>query len=276
MRKLIVFALMLSACQGSFTTEELHSNLNNADSIVGGTVVSPLDPLNQKAFSLRVLSNPKTVQEGDATTTLYSVSQCTASALSPRLILTAAHCVSSKATVHRIELPTADGKKAIYNVAKAIAHPDYAKNGLSDLALMLLEVSLPETIEVLSLPSKDMVLNLKTIQAAGFGRMDGRKTVPGGIGILRVVNLDVINYSPQAPVFFVDQTAGKGICQGDSGGPAMVNINGKTHVVGVVSKTRYTPSPDGNHDYCNFRGQYVNVSVFLDWIHTTAAQLSQQ
>ncbi|WP_415064132.1 S1 family peptidase [Bdellovibrio sp.] len=276
MRKLIVFALMLSACQGSFTSDPSNTLLQEADSIVGGVTVSPESPLNQKAFSLRVLSNPKTVQEGDATTTYYSVSQCTASALTPRIILTAAHCVSSSATVHRIELPTADGKKAIYKVAKAIANPDYAKDGVSDLALMLLEISLPENIETLSLPPRDVDLDLKKITAAGFGRVDGRKSVPGNLGILRTVELDVVSYSKTSATFHVDQTAGKGICQGDSGGPAMIDINGKTVVVGVVSKTRYTPSPDGDHDYCNFRGQYVNVQKYLDWIFATATQLAKE
>ncbi|WP_374075598.1 trypsin-like serine protease [Bdellovibrio bacteriovorus] len=274
MRKLIVFALMLSACEGSFAPKASLS-VSNADSIIGGTEVSYADPVTQKVLSFKVLWDKKEVETENAIETTWKASQCTASAIAPRIILTAAHCISKIAEINRIEIPTEEGGEEHFNVIKTVVHPDYEKDKTSDLALLHLELALPERVQILSLPTKENPLTLTEVQAAGFGKISGRKDNPAGVGVLRKVDLTVVDFKLDAQIFSVDQTTGKGVCQGDSGGPAMVDVNHETYVVGVVSKTRYIPDENGNaEDICSYRGQYVNVQHYLDWIVPEMEKLS--
>ncbi|WII72410.1 trypsin-like serine protease [Bdellovibrio sp. 22V] len=275
MRKLLVLALMLTACQGSQEVSEI-SPLNDATQVIGGTDVPLEDSLTRTALSLKVLFDPVVKETEEGTLTTYRASQCTASALGPRLILTAAHCVSKTAEIHKIELNTPEGEVEI-EAENFVAHPDYnAENKVPDLALILLKEDLPLDVQIVQLPPPVVALNLTSIQAAGFGRMEGKRSLPGKTGVLRATNLNVLNYAPTSPFFQVDQTQGRGVCQGDSGGPALTTLDGKLSVVGVVSKTRYVPvaEGDGEQDYCNYRGEYVNVQFYLDWLVPAMKTLS--
>ena len=76
----------------------------------------------------------------------------------------------------------------------------------------------------------------------------------------------------QRPTFTVEQSLGKGICQGDSGGPGMFEIEGKTYIVGIVSSVIYRET-SSTADRCRFKGQYINVQYYLDWIAQESAKL---
>lgn|GEM_PF-1124894 len=274
MKKWIILALFLSACNGSNPQNVMETS--GSPSIVGGTVVPYGDAITRKALSLRVLHERMEIpKENNTVEVAWKASQCTASAIAPRIILTAAHCVSKTAEIHRIEIADAEGKKQYFKVLKYSVHPDYEKDKNADVALMLLEVALPETIETLLLPPpKDQPLTFSTVKAAGFGRISGKPGQNEGLGILRTVDLNVLSYDVNEPLFVVDQGQGKGVCQGDSGGPAMIDINGQTYVVGVVSKTRFIPTEAGGDDVCAHEGVYANVQHFLDWIVPEMKKLS--
>lgn len=275
MRNLLVLALLLlSACEGS-NSRNMVLSADKSDSIVGGREVPYADPITQKVLNFKVLYDRQEVTTENTIEITWKAFQCTAAAIAPRIVLTAAHCLSEVADINRIELPTADGKTEYFKVIKVVPHPDYAKDKTSDLALLHLELALPEQVEILALPSKENPLNLTTIKAAGFGRTSGRKDVAADGGTLRTVDLNVVNFKASEQTFYVDQTAGKGVCQGDSGGPAMLDIGVSTYLVGVVSKTRFIPDANGNApDICNYRGEYVNVQHYLDWIVPEMEKLS--
>lgn len=277
MKKWILLSLLLGACQNNTLSERIASPEQFNDAIVGGIEVPATDPLAFKALSLKVLSDPVEVRKTDAVHITYKAAQCTASAIAPRILLTAAHCISPKATLYRLEVPTGNGKVSIYKGIKAVIHPNYPERKDADLAMILLEVALPENIQIMKLPAIDKDLNLTTLIAAGFGRVNGKQSAPGFPGKLRATNLNVVEYSPTEATFETDQTNGKGICQGDSGGPGMLDIQGQTYVVGVVARTSYEPSADGDHDFCNHRGIYINVQFFMkDWILPTMTNLSKE
>lgn len=277
MRTLLLLALLLSACQGNYSANELAPEIISRDAIVGGVEVPPTDLMAYKSLSLKVLSQPVVARNEDAVETTFQISQCTAFAVAPRIILTAAHCVSAAAHEYRLEVPNKDGAVTIRKGLKAQIHPAYVTDHDADLALILLDVALPEEVQIMKLPTKNQPLNLTVITAAGFGRMNGKRSLPGGTGKLRHVDLDVIGYSPASPTFRTDQRFGKGVCQGDSGGPGMIDILGVTYAVGVVARSSYFPAADGDPDYCNYRGIYVNVQYFVDdWILPTMALLSQE
>ncbi|KYG70440.1 hypothetical protein AZI85_00350 [Bdellovibrio bacteriovorus] len=273
MRKWLVLPFLLSACQSDVQTSPAEITQVDSPAIVGGTEVAREDAMTRKALHLRSLYNKQVKDDGNKITTSYKVQECTAAAISPRIILTAAHCIVENANVVRIELPIED-KKALFNVIKIVRHPDYPKEDTADLAMMLLEISLPEDVTIMTLPEAKKSLELKNVTAAGFGRTNGKKSLPGNAGILRTANLEITSYDPNLPTFEVDQTKGKGVCQGDSGGPAMLTAGEDTMVVGVVSKSLIPQTEDPDPDWCNYRGQYINVQYHMDWIQKTLNALS--
>lgn len=271
-KRILSLSLFLVACQGSpsLFSEVPPSQLQ--DSIVGGQEVSKTDPLRFKVLLLQGLYDKVVTRKGNSLLTKWSTTQCTTSAISKRLLITAAHCIETKAEVLRIEIPSADKESTFINAVKVVTHPDYPKNANADLALILLESELPQQIEILQLPSEELELNPTDVIAAGFGRDNGREDLPGNSGILRTVGLRSSDFNIQRPTFTVEQSLGKGVCQGDSGGPGMFEIEGKTYIVGIVSSVIYRET-SSTKDRCRFKGQYINVQYYLDWIAQESAKL---
>ncbi len=262
MKKLIVLPLLfLAACQGSNNVHEVTASTDDTH-VVGGLGVPYANELTNKALSLRV--GYKNKDNSD-----FTVYQCTASALSRKVILTAAHCLGSSADYTQIELRDSNGTIIPVKVVKAYIHPGYEKDKDDDLSLMVLQKELPLNVYILHLPNVLLGEELKQVQVAGYGRKTGVRGQPGDLGVLRATNLNVLNFDFNKKIFSVDQTQGKGICQGDSGGPALVKRFNLDYVVGIVSKTRFNIPEEENKpvDQCNFRGEYVNLQYrpFRNW-----------
>ncbi|UXR64247.1 trypsin-like serine protease [Bdellovibrio bacteriovorus] len=279
MRKLLIFGLLLlTACQESLQNGEVSPLLD--DAIVGGREVDNADPVTRQALNFRVFHSPVTKEDAESITTYYKVSQCTGSAISTRLILTAAHCIIQREDAsHRVDIKNGEGQSITYKAAKVAVHPKYLEGDKNyDVALAYLEADLPADVEILHLPQKEALMGLTSVVAAGFGRTDGRPSQPGNSGILRTVELRVSKYAPTLPYFMVNQSEGKGFCQGDSGGPAMAMINGVNTVVGVASKTTHKMelAPGEEKNLCILEGQYMNVQFHLDWILTESARFIMQ
>ncbi|MGZ3793193.1 MAG: S1 family peptidase [Bdellovibrio sp.] len=272
----IALTFLLTSCTQNYEKQEGIGLSGESNSIVGGTTVIKEDPTFKKILSFRTYKDPKPTNKGDVSYISYTVTQCTASAVAPKIILTAAHCISSDPnSFAQVPVHLPEGGTVNYKAVKTVIHPDYNdSNQKPDLALVLLEAELPADIEILELPQKSEDLNLLSISAAGFGRISGKQSVPGQVGIPRKTELMVLDYFTSTPNFHVDQSQGKGICQGDSGGPAMITKNEKTYVVGVASKTIHLKEEDGKEvDFCNYQGLYVNVQYFMDWVQPTMASM---
>lgn len=266
-----MFALFLTACQSDVATE---STPPYETGIVGGTVVNSNSPLALKALFFKAFFDPViTKQSENATVTNYKVSQCTSAAIGPRILLTAAHCIPPQPKMLQVEVPLPQGKLITIKGTEASVHPDYPKDQDADLALVLLAEDLPAEVKILKLPNPQVDLYFNTITALGFGRITGNPQMPGYVGILRTVALDIFSYSPQESSFNTDQSMGQGICQGDSGGPAIVNYENQSYVVGVVSRTVYFESKDT----CNYQGIYVNLQYYLEkWLRPAMTKLLAQ
>lgn len=277
MKKYLSVILFLTACHGTQDSQMSNEDifLSDSTSVVGGQVVPTNHKLQQQALLFKAYHSKTQVNTGEAIETQWKTNICTASALTPRILITAAHCYIKGAELHRVELPAGD-KKVAYKALKVIPHPDYDENPEADLALVLLEFALPESAHLVHLPSRSALI-MKAILAAGYGRNEGRRSLPGGSGVLRATLLDIDKYDSSTATFTVEQRFGKGICQGDSGGPALVHVNGKDTVVGVVSKTAYQANEENEDpDICGHKGIYVNVQHYLDWIEPTVKELSYE
>lgn len=273
--------LSLLACQESRHHAELErpEGAETPQGIVGGKSVDAKNQLARSVFALisTFIEGTSTPSSSNMTEQTDAGYLCTASALSPRLAITAAHCVENKNLQHRVEVLNESGQKIIIPVRKFLIHPQFTEDENIDVALLLLEKELPANTVYPHLPAKEEYLNLRDLIAVGFGRITGEKLRGGQAGVLRMEYMEAKGYNPEVGNFSIDQTNGKGICSGDSGGPSYILDNNALKLVGVAYKvTFYSFYGDINPDTCNNVGRYVNVQYHLDWILKAADELSQE
>lgn len=169
----------------------------------------------------------------------------------------------------------------LFRVDLVVPHPDYeGQDHQNDIALMKLsrKVNLSEDhIQPICLGSKDFYQ--KTIfdhlhhyagWVAGWGSL---REGGGSTAILQEVRLPLVPIEtcrralsprPVADHMFCAgfRTGGRDTCQGDSGGPYMISVEGRWHLLGVISWGRG----------CALRnryGVYMNVGFYHNWIVDT-------
>lgn len=226
--------------------------------------------------------------------------QCTASAITTKFVLTAAHCLKGMTVA---EDQTADSVYIIlsnkpwkskfnpqlwYGAEKIFIHPDYKKTSEQgspdDIALILLKNPLPEeNVTELASPqdlSSEMIMTL-----AGYGMRSNLKEISKeetqkNLGELFQITKIITEYDIQQKTLQIDQHDQRGICSGDSGGPGLIyNPELKKYTtIGVVSGTRWSIpekeifDPENKLD-CYGLAVYTNVlnPGYYDWIQKTIA-----
>jgi MYXO-CTERM domain-containing protein len=164
-----------------------------------------------------------------------SVAKCTATLITPRILLTAAHCIfETQGARYRVFLGNDDGNvtaKDLLPVTAAVFDPMYSNNAVShDIGVVVLAAPL----SIAPVPmNRDPLPATAVGQAAryvGYGLTDG--VAQRGDGRKRAAT---------APIAQITQTLiriGKnahGTCNGDSGGPLLMDTGAGEAVIGVVS-----------------------------------------
>ncbi|MEN0059877.1 MAG: trypsin-like serine protease, partial [Bdellovibrio sp.] len=237
-----------------------------AQAIIRGQKVSQMEALYTDVLRVKSLLEKKEIKTGLSTQAELQYFQCTGSALNSRIVITAAHCVVQTALEMTVEVSAGpQGPAHTSKVIRSVMFPLYnpqASVSLQDLAILFLEKPLPEYVSTFPIPSEDLLEKVTSILAAGYGKTD-ETSGQSADGLYRK-DLPVRNYQSKQMFFIAQQTEG-GTCNGDSGGPALIDIQGKRFIVGVLSSSLF---PTGSVLQCQNEALYVNLPFFARWIRT--------
>ncbi|MEO6013867.1 MAG: trypsin-like serine protease [Devosia sp.] len=240
-----------------------------APAVFGGKTVVPVDVVAKSVAAL--LSQDST-----------GVHLCTAIALSPRLMLTAAHCTDGGAgglrlifDVSLVDVPE-ERLRGVKSVSRAKPTAEskgtYPYNNPDDIALIVLDAPAPAGTRFMGLTQGN---GTGAVGIAGYGATsDLRKAASGKtqLGFDRSLRAARTSLASKGAALIADQTGGAGMCTGDSGGPAFT-LNGKSlSLAGVLIGVS---SPRNVNDYCRGSAHYVSIARWRDWIVATAKALGQ-
>lgn len=202
---------------------------------------------------------------------------CTGIVLSPRSVLTAAHCAAG-GTELRIHWKEGGGEPVLLAPAAVALHPEFRSDAVAarqrsvDLALLHLAQPLPGRFAPATLLEGAPPRAGNAIDLAGYGV--SREGEARSTGTYRSATLAVVEpYGPGRILLWAADAAGAGkrsgpgACQGDSGGP-MVSGDG------VVAVTSWSTGPSGRS--CGLLSQGVLVAPQRGWIDGTLARWSDR
>ncbi len=269
--------LMLSGCSGPIRTYYQQGKLTRHDEILGGKAVMASTLFAKKVIYLAVGVTWTKTKTG---VSVQHQRICSASAISKRVLLTAAHCVAGMAPSQINAVlslnPFKDDnliESDWVRVEKILIHANYKANPevQNDIALVKLSQDL-EPSRVSKIASADQTQSEMQIIAIGYGKTRSAETEGENLdSLLHYVMKSVIQFNAADPKIYVEQFDQTGICSGDSGSPGFIYDTSKKefYTLGISSYVFHPKNKVGEArlaEACHGYGVYMNALVYSDWI----------
>ena len=285
---LLVQLLAFSSCQPQKSTSNISEQ--QASGIIGGSQVqNNTDPLARKMIYLAV---DVVIEKTAFGTRATQKELCTATALTTKILLTAAHCVQGrkpdqlKAVLslnpwdHLIE------PNEWVDLESITIHPSYidANNQIkNDIALIKLAKEIPSD-RVSQLATTNQFNADTPVILAGYGSTSplNSQQNPYTYGsMLNKVTKNFEQYNPRSDSFSINQNDRRGICKGDSGGAAFIYdastkdyyIIGINSYVSIRLSEEQQLDPENRYNACIGHGNFSNAIYFKPWISETLRSL---
>ncbi len=246
----VLATLSFLGCSSDYTGDQDINVESTSQEIIGGT------PTTADPAIIAIFTHKPGAQEG---------ALCTATLISPTVLLTAAHCVDPKLVGEDTQTIAAFGADinapetagTIAPVAETHFNPLFnSRNPAAgyDIAVAILKD--PVSITPMPFMHKPLEQSLvgKTVRLVGYGVTNGFNNQ--GAGVKRTVSTDLKSFDDKLVRF---GALGRTICSGDSGGPVLMEVDGKETVVGVNSFGML---------FCLTGASSTRVDSYLDFIGT--------
>lgn len=249
---LIVTASSCSKAPGAVIES---SGLDNPH-VLGGELVTSDDPVSKSTVAL-------VIDGGSADKQIL----CTATLITPNVLITAAHCLDDKPKFAKavfslsVGIPTPE---IVRNISRVSIHPQWTKEKAYqrfDMALVKFEGEIPTGYVPAKIFRGELVVG-DQITYAGYGVTD---LATSANGILHKAIGKVSEISTDTELAIVGKDSGA--CFGDSGGPAFVTRNKQLQFWGVASAV--------NSEKCDKHAIYTSVDAFKVWISKTLERFSK-
>ncbi len=231
-----------------------------AFSIVGGSWVSTHHSLAEAL--VKVSSN--------------SSGSCTATVIGIRHILTAAHCLKNIADPLSIRIGTGITGEVDSRIRiKAFRiHPQYqgldnlemndsSPAGLYDVALLLAEDNLPESLRPVGFAQSKDLMPGKEAYVAGFGAYGEGDYLPRPLTAART---RLAALAPERSEIQIESSSESGPCYGDSGGPLFIVNSAQTESCFLLAGS-ITGRGRGSEGACRFgRATVMDLTLMRDWV----------